>query len=145
MSTKTRPLVIWLLIVLLVFLSVGGFFGGLNMLLDPSGGSLGLPQDLLAGLPVSSFLLPGLFLIGVMGLLPLLAAYGLWAHRAWAWNMVVTQAMILIAWIGLQLLLWGAPAPIQLFYLVYGVVLLVLCLMPGARAYGRGTPATLQT
>lgn len=56
------------------FLGLGGIGGGIALLVDPTGQVLELPPDSLDGLAIDSFLLPGLFLILVMGMLPPLAA-----------------------------------------------------------------------
>jgi len=63
----------------LVFLAAGGLYGGVAMLLDPSGGALQM-TEVLPSLPVPDFKLPGLFLLVVMGAAPLLLVYGLLAR-----------------------------------------------------------------
>ncbi len=54
-----RPLTLWLLIIALIFLGVGGLYGGISMLMDPTGSSLEMTV-LLPLLPVHDFVLPGL-------------------------------------------------------------------------------------
>ncbi|MBN1266156.1 MAG: hypothetical protein JXA25_11725 [Anaerolineales bacterium] len=79
-----KPWSVWLLAGLLVIFSIGGFYGGMSMLLDPSGKALGV-DIVLHQLPVRNFLLPGLFLLAVMGLFPLFLAYSLLARPEWQW------------------------------------------------------------
>lgn len=131
---------IWVhvLLVLLVLLGLGGLAGGAAMLADPSGAGMGLPPELLEGLPIANFVLPGLFLIGVMGLAPLSIAYGFWKGRPWAWAAAVTQGVALVLWIGLQMVLWGAPAGIQMLYLAWGLMLVAICFIPGVKPSPRG-------
>jgi hypothetical protein len=62
-----RPLPLWILLLWLVFLAFGGLYGGIAMLIDPSGDAMGV-DVLLPLLPVPDFILPGLFLIFGMGL-----------------------------------------------------------------------------
>ncbi len=110
----------------LVFLAFGGVYGGIAMLADPSGGSLGM-DTVLPSLPVSDYVLPGLFLLTAMGVLPLVLAYGLWAGRRapatvrlgrfgtwhWAWLGSVALGVVLVAWLLTQGLLIGFRWPIQ--------------------------------
>jgi len=58
------------LIILLLLLGIGGLGGGIVMLLEPSGALLNLTPDFLDPLPISNFILPGLFLTIVMGFFP---------------------------------------------------------------------------
>jgi hypothetical protein len=103
------------------------------MLLDPSGSALGLPPGLLDHLPIDSFFLPGLFLIAVMGCIPFVLAFGLWKRARWAWMGTLVQGVVLVLWICFQILLWGAPVTIQIIYLIWGLVLLLLAWLPGTR------------
>ena len=123
----------YVLIVLLILLGLGGLAGGAAMLMDPIGAGMGLSPDMLEGLPIPDFILPGLFLIIVMGITPLVIAYGLWKRLPWAWAAAVVQGVVLVLWIGLQILLWGAPNGIQILYLVWGMVIVALCFAPGVK------------
>lgn len=123
----------YVLLVLLVLLGLGGIGGGAAMLADPSGVGMGLSLEMLEGLPISNFVLPGLFLIVVMGLAPLVIAYGFWKRLLWAWNAAVIQGGVLVLWISLQIMLWGAPMGIQILYLIWGIVIVALCFAPGVK------------
>jgi len=72
-----RPFMLWPLVLVLIFLSLGGFSGGIPMLADPANGGYLEFGELLPLLPVPNLILPGLFLFFVMGLFPLLLAYAL--------------------------------------------------------------------
>ncbi len=85
------------------FLVFGGLFGGLAMVRDPSGASLGM-DVVLPRLPVPSFVLPGVFLVTVMGLV-----LGVWlAVQGWmigfAWPIRFVTAGNAAAIVGLALL-----------------------------------------
>ena len=142
-----RPLMLWPLVFFLIILALGGFSGAIPMLLDPSGEMLGV-ADALPQLPVPNFILPGLFLLVVMGLFPLLLAYALvarpdwaqlnnllrWAKHYWAW----TATLILVAIIALWLLYEGwliGFFPITYVTAVLGLLILIFALMPGVRRY----------
>lgn len=63
-------------LVVLVFLGITAFAGGLEMLFFPHG-NVYLPDDMLDRLPVDTFVLPGLILGGVIGLSSLVVAWGM--------------------------------------------------------------------
>jgi hypothetical protein len=145
-----RPISLWLLVFLLLFLSFGGFFGGIFMLLDPTGRALEM-DVVLPLLPVPDFVLPGLFLIVVMGILPLVLVYGLiwkpdlkcadritnWNGRYWAWTGAMILGLVLVFWLGIQGVLIGFRWPIQFITLANGLLILLAALAPGMQKYSR--------
>jgi hypothetical protein len=141
-----RPFALWILLLWLVFLAVGGLYGGVAMLLDPSGKLLGM-DIMLPLLPVSSYILPGLFLLTVMGLAPLILAYGLfarpnwpwadalarWSGSYWAWAGTLALGVILLIWLAVQATMIGFSAGIQYVMAVNGLALLGFALWPSVR------------
>src|ERR1043165_2254352 len=71
-----RPPMRWPLLVMMGSLSIGGFIGGISFVAEPTGEGLGARLPWLDQAPVSDFLLPGLFLLVVYGLVPLLLMGG---------------------------------------------------------------------
>lgn len=134
-----RPIGIFILATLLILLSMGGISGGLSLMADPSGDLMGLPLVLLESVNLQTYLLPSMFLFVVMGILPLVATVGLLRAQKSAWIVTVGLSILLILWICFQIILWGAPIPIQIIYLVIGVVLLGLCFIPSIREYYQET------
>jgi hypothetical protein len=143
-----RPLTLWPLLFLLVFLGLGGLYGGIAMLIDPTGGLLQL-TEVLPLLPVTDYLLPGLFLLFVMGLAPLVLTYGLlarpnwtwveilfrWSGHHWAWTGTLALSVTLAVWLVVQGLLIGFKWPIQYITAIDGFLILLLALAPGVRKY----------
>ena len=141
-----RPLVLWLLIFSLLFLALGGLYGGIAMLTDPTGHSLQL-NEMLPLLPVPDYILPGLFLLFVMGLAPLIFIYGLltlpnwtwantlsrWSGHYWAWTGTLALSILLAIWLGVQGLLIGFKWPIQYITAVNGLLIFLLAFMPSIR------------
>ena len=134
MRKQSRPFTLWALIGCLLFLSISGLAGGIGMIMDPSGGSLSLPADLLVDLPIDTYVLPGLYLVVVYGLLAPVIAYGLWKRASWAWVSAVILGIILLGWIVGQFILWGSPHIIQAVYFVLSLAMLILSLAPATRA-----------
>ena len=138
-----RPVVLWLLILALVFLGLGGLYGGISMLIDPSGSLMGM-QSVLPQLGVPNYILPGLFLFFIMGLFPLFLCYALiarpnWPRIAnllprgnhyWAWICTLALSIVLLLWLALQGILIGFIWPIQFVTLGNGVLLLGIALLP---------------
>ncbi|MEW6636357.1 MAG: hypothetical protein AB1425_06025 [Actinomycetota bacterium] len=141
-----RSFTLWLLIFLLLFLALGGLYGGIAMLIDPTGRSLQM-DGILPLLPVPDYILPGLFLLFVMGGGPLLLIYGLlacpdwswaeavfrWSGHHWAWTGTLVLGVLLAAWLVAQGLLIGFRWPIQYITAVNGALIILLALMPRVR------------
>ncbi|MCK9281731.1 MAG: hypothetical protein M0P71_13980 [Melioribacteraceae bacterium] len=143
-----RPIAIWILIFWLLFLSFGGLYGGIAMLLDPSGNSLKM-TEVLPLLPVSNYALPGLFLLFVMGILPLLLIYGLFAppnwvwlesffqkiEYHWAWIGTVILGLVLAIWLFVEGVLIGFNWPIQYVTAFNGLFILLLVFLSPVRRF----------
>jgi hypothetical protein len=149
---RRRPLSVIALVVGLVLLGLAGIVGGVGFLVDPTGGYWQLSTDMLIGLPVDDFILPGLFLLTMMGLVPLFIAYGLWRRPEWrririlghwvprpssVWTGAVVISLILLMWLGLEFLVFGDMAfiPIDIAMLILGIVMLGLAFVPSTRQY----------
>jgi hypothetical protein len=136
-----RPFTLWLLIFFLLFLAFGGLYGGLAMLLDPSGRSLQM-DEILPLLPVADYRLPGLFLLVVMGLGPIGLAYGLLTRQRWAWPGTLALAGVLVVWLTVQGVLIGFQWPIQYVTAVNGLLIIGLALTPGVKNSANPRPAS---
>jgi len=144
-----RPMAFWLLLATLLFLALGGFYGGGAMLADPSGRALGM-EGVLPALPVEDFVAPGWFLLLAMGVGPLLLIYALvvrpgapwaaavarWTGHHWSWAATLGLAVVLAGWLTLQGLLIGFRWPIQ--YVTAGIAVAI-----AACALGRGVRRSL--
>jgi hypothetical protein len=135
------------LISLLVLLALAALGGGLSMIMDPSGAALGLDENV-EYLPLfDDYLVPGVLLIILQGLVPLLLAFGLttgfrvpllgWAERlsGYRWPLIGTNLLGggVVAWIVVQFWAFPAPAVAQFVILAIGVAIVVLAAMPSVR------------
>jgi hypothetical protein len=123
----------WLLMATLAFQGLSGVAGGIGMTFDPSGQSVQIPLEWLEGSPFSSYLLPGLFLLTVLGVGPLVTIFALWKRRAWAWLASLAVGVLLLVWLGVEVAVIGyqPEPPLQLVYGVVGALILILA--PSAR------------
>ncbi|MGM0588985.1 MAG: hypothetical protein ACQETE_11245 [Bacteroidota bacterium] len=138
-----------LLIILMIFQGLSGFYGGGSLLIDPSGEILGLSITLLKSTPFSTFLFPGIVLFFLLGLLPLWVAYGLiqgiecpWLNRInlydnrhWAWTSSIYIGLMLIIWIQVQIVLLGYSSVLQPLYAFTGISILIIAWYPSVMRY----------
>ena len=134
---QTRPLTVNLLIGAILVQGLSGVAGGIGLVFDPSGESLGIPSSWLAGSPFADYLIPGVILLVVLGIVPLADLYGLWTRRYWGWLGALLIGFALLVWIGVEILIIGyqPQPPLQLIYGLLGIVTIILALLPGVRAY----------
>jgi len=135
---------LYVVIGLMVLLSVGALGGGAALIAGPDGGVLGVPADLLLSTPFSSYLIPGILLFTVRGVYPLVVSYSLWARPGWrwpdllnpfpgthwAWAAAISVGVAVIVWIATQMTLLGCCHWLQYLYLFWGIVLLVVVMLP---------------
>ena len=138
---------IWPLVFFLFNLGGGGIYGGYAMLSDPTGHSLQM-SEILPLLPISNFILPGIFLFVVMGILPFLLIYGLlvrpnWksidallrrCNYHWSWTFSLGLCILLAIWLIVQGILIGFTALIQYITAINGI-LIFLSLLATKRYY----------
>jgi hypothetical protein len=150
--SRDRPVALKILFALEGFIAFLGFASGFPLLFSPSGKTMGLSLDLLKNTPVGDFALVGLFFIAFYGILPALAAYGLWTRRRWrwtdplnkwtgqhwGWTASVAVGVILILWIVVELILLGPLSGIggvlQVAMTVLGISVLALAMLPSVRS-----------
>lgn len=140
------PPALWLLVLVLGVLALGGLAGAVGFLSDPSGQAMGM-AEILPSLPVPDYTLPGLFLLAAMCLYPLLLVYALLARPRWAWAEALTRwsrahwswagtlalGLGLALWLALQAVWIGFAAPVQWFTALLDLALLALTLSPSLR------------
>lgn len=89
------------LVILELFVGLGGIFGGLEMIRHPLN-AFGVTTDLIAGSPFDTFTWPGVLLLVLVGVAPCLLALGLVAP--WPGLLLLSGlfGIGLMAWIGAQ-------------------------------------------
>lgn len=129
-----RTVAVWILIVLLVVQAIGAIGGGAVLVISPDGDIMRMPTSMLEGSPFDSFLIPGLILLLVLGIAPLVAAVGLLRRRTWAWWLAGVVGCGLLIWIAVEMTIidydWLQPA-----YFGMGLAIILACLPPSVRRY----------
>ncbi len=143
-----RPFEIYILSLLLLFLSVGAMYGGGSLILSPDGSLLQMDPEWLGLIPFSSFLVPGIFLFMLLGIFPLFALVGLlfrkknrifnflniYPEKYWGWTFSLYSGIICIFWIIIQQLL-AEYFILQSIIAAIGVLIVVFSLMPRVQKF----------
>ena len=135
-----RPAGAWILLILLLVQGLGGVGGGLSLVLKPDGSVMGMPVSHLDGSPFSDYLIPGLILLLVLGVPPLVAAAGLWVRRSWAWYVAFAVGCGLMIWILVEITIIPYD-PLQIVFGVIGALIVLVSLTASVRRfYGIALP-----
>lgn len=145
------------LAVLLAFQGLSGLGGGAILVIDPSGGLLGLPLSVLRRGPFADFLVPGVILLLVLGVLPAVTAVALWVRprwravgwleRAlgehWSWVCAIAVGLGLLIWLAVESWVVG-PSALLVLYGVLALAVIAVASMPGTRRFYRVERTTLR-
>jgi hypothetical protein len=135
------------LVALLAFLGLGAIGGGGVLIISPNGSFIGMPLSILKHSPFSNFLLPGIILFSVLGVVPMLLIAALlkkpqsrFAERFnfcsdmhCSWTFIIYTAFILIFWIQIEMVLLATVSPLHTFYMLLAVVIIFVALLPQVR------------
>lgn len=100
------PVSVLILIVLELALAGLALFGGINLLLDPSGTTLQIDPTL-GYIPfVTDFMPFAIWLVVAFAALPVILSYGLYADKRWALYGSVGLAALEISWVVTQIVLF---------------------------------------
>lgn len=138
---------LFVLVGLLIFQSISAISGGLALVISPSGALLQMPLSLLEHSPFSNFLIPGLLLLIVLGLLPAYTAYALIRRPRcrllerlnpdkeyhWSWSLAFIIGIALILWIDFQVMLIRSLSILHLIYSLLGVIIIIVTVLPATR------------
>lgn len=141
--TDSRPstaVPLRILMAALAFQGLSGVAGGVGLIADPGGTAIGIPLAWLQGSPFTSYLVPGVVLLTVLGIGPLVVAYGLWTSRSWSAVAALAIGAALLVWIAVQIAVVGyqAEPPLQLSYGVLGAVIVITSVRLSLRSRAPG-------
>tara|TARA_R110002096_G_scaffold323145_1_gene517271 strand:- start:1792 stop:2247 length:456 start_codon:yes stop_codon:yes gene_type:complete len=141
----------YILMFLIAFQVISAVPAGWILVSDPSGEKLGLPRILLNQSPFDNFLIPGLFLFFILGLVPLLILYGLITKKGlkffqkiniyknyhWSWTLSYYFGLVLIVWINMQLYFRIEFDLLHLTYSMLGIFIVFITHLPATKDYFR--------
>jgi len=116
----------------LASLVVRAFAGGTALVVDPSGGIVGVPATPLAGTPFADFLFPGLVLLTAFGVAPLAAAALLYRRHGRGWVAAAGVGVALAVWVGVEVAV-GFDRPTVALNLGTAAALVALAVHPAVR------------
>ena len=106
-------------IALLLIVGLSALAAGYGFIDDPSGRALGMSTDYIRHSPFRSFLVPGIVLFTVNGLLAIIAAT-FTMLRGWRYqDLIFLQGLVLNGWIAVQVVM------VRDFNLLHGLCLLI--------------------
>lgn len=129
---RGRPAILWVLLVVLGQLVVRAVIGGVALLVAPSGEIIGLSSAPLDRTPFGDFLVPGIILIAMFGLVPAVVCYALYTRRWWGWATSVGVAVAMLVWVLVEVTV-GFDRPTVYLNLATAGVLFVLAVHPAVR------------
>ena len=142
-----RTIPTYILLFLVAFQVISAVPAGWILISDPSGEKLGLPIRLLNQSPFDNFLIPGLFLFFILGIVPLLILYGLiikkelkffqklniYKNYHWSWTFSYYLGLVLILWINMQLYLGVEFGLLHLIYSMLGLLIIIITHLPSTK------------
>lgn len=112
-------------IVLLFIVSLNALAAGYSFITDPSGEGLGITTDYLKpSAPFDSYLIPGIILCSVIGIVSSIIAVLAMAKKAHYPFLILTQGCILVGWIAVQLMMVTTFHPLHLIIGLIGIILI---------------------
>lgn len=132
-----------------IILGIGAIFGGLGLVIDPSGVLIKMPISILEYSPFENFLIPGIILLVMLGILPLIVSYGLirkrqwkvidrfnlFPEKHWSWTLSLYIGFILIIWITVQVYFISQIALVHEVYIFLGLIIQATTLLPSVQEH----------
>jgi hypothetical protein len=148
-KNQSKPFALYLLLMCLFLQALSGLFGGIALLLSPSGDLIQIPLWLLSQTPFKNFFIPGMILSLLLGFYPAVVFYGLisraelkcleifniYPEQKGAWTASLYIGIMLVLWIDFEIYFIGYVHYIQTAYALLGVLIIVLTLTPAVKKY----------
>lgn len=151
-AVRERPRTATALGVVTIVEGLGGIAGGTAFLIDTTGGVYtGDPSfiAILENTPIETFLLPGLFILTIVGLVPLASGWGILRPRRlpglrwledrtghhWPWAVTIAVGVALLALMVVEVVVMGEVVGLHVVYSVWGTLLVAGPLLPSVRRW----------
>ena len=114
-----------LLFILLSFIAITATVSGILMISQPDGSILKLKPELLAGSPFSNYLVPGILLACVVGVVNVVAVFlNMMRHRQ-RYNAAIAGGAVIITWILVQVMMIGTIHWLHILYFSAGILVVL--------------------
>lgn len=146
-----------ILIFLWGFLSLGALGGGGSLIISPDGKLLDMPLLMLEKSPFHNFLIPGIILFIVLGIVPCLLMFALlkkpesafaeklncYNDMHWSWTYSVYTAFMLVGWIQFQMVFIQTVSWLHTTYMFLAMVIIFVALLPTVRSLYKNHPKNI--
>lgn len=146
-NKKRKSISTYVLMFLMLFQSISAIPSAVIMIYDPSGKTLGLPIGMLQYSPFNNFLIPGLFLLIVLGVFPVITLFGLikrnefslatqinlYKDYHWSWTFSFYVGLLLVLWINMQLFFIRGYSVLHFVYSMLGAAIIMTTHLPRTR------------
>lgn len=112
-------------IFLLLLTAINAAAAGILFIIEPSGDKMGMSVSYIKDSPFSSYLIPGIVLLIVNGLLNFVAAYFVITKKPIALLLVMIQGILLSGWILVQVLMVRDVSPLHVIMFTIGAILTI--------------------
>ncbi len=122
-----------LIVFILLFTALNAMVAGALFVLDPSGGTMGMEVSYLDSSPFRTYLIPGMVLFFVNGVMNIVAAIATLRDYCKDSRFVVLQGVLLVGWILAQVWMVRDINLLHVIMFVVGVTLVILGYRMGRR------------
>jgi hypothetical protein len=144
-----KPPELYLLMILVIFQAISGVFGGVTLVYDPTGNIINMPLEILHDSIFKSFLIPGIILLILLGLFPLLIfilmifepqkdiieIINIYPDRKYIWAYNIYLGIMLLIWITVELHILETVDVLHTVYAFVGILILIISLSPRVMRY----------
>ena len=113
-------------IILLVFTGISACFGGIVLMMDPTGSIIQMPVELLKQSPFTNFLIPGLILLIIIGIGSIVTTVFVISKNKYFPKIITASGSALIIWIITQIFMLQSLSYLHFVYGGIGLILLIL-------------------
>lgn len=147
MNSKQRSAESYFLVFFLLIQTLIALYGGYKLMNDPSGESLHLSREILKGSIFNSFLIPGILVFILLGIIPSLLFYPLifkprwqglnklniYKNYHWSWTYTVYIAIVAILWSYFQMIVLNYGSALQGMLGLLATLILIVALIPSVK------------
>jgi hypothetical protein len=112
-------------IVVLFFTAITAIYGGLCLMIDPSGVKMQLPGNFIHSTPFSNYFFPGMILFVALGLMSLVVSFSVLSHWECCRQLVFVQGVLVMGWIIVQILMLKVIFWLQFIYIAIAMWLML--------------------